>query len=375
VNGLPTLPIKERNGHKLPFPIGIADIETFTGRPFDEQAHRRVAQYIYMGYFDRNDTLPSRDAWRENEADIIRKALAARMMPDRWQICQDVYRDRLPRAQCVTYNGVGHTVKDEMISDIVEFFKANSREEYTAIKPHSYPFVEYREIHEAHVNRIYFKGDKRLPEFVGKGLRDENTFLIGISEWIDGQDHRQLNEFAENAGFNFILRAEGREEIVITRENYRGNSSAGNGEYQAFYAKLNDDQLKTLAPNVPYTIEPVNKSKKYFWTVNEGVRLIRPVHYDDLVLAALNNTIQPGISFNCDVESAIGLLDQLALEIDYEGTKQKIRFKANLERSSGTPKIDFWAKGLSTMEVLMIICHRADLEYRIEGTTVYVENK
>ena len=375
VNGLPTLPIRERNGHKLPFPIGIADIETFTGGPFDGQAHQHVAQYIYMGYSDRNDTLPSRDAWRENEADIIREALAAKMMPDRWQISQDVYRDKLPRAQCVTYNGVGHTIKDEIISDIVRFFKANSGDTYTAIEPHSYPFVEYREIHEAHVNRIYFKGDKHLPEFVGKGLRDENTFLIGISDWIDGQDHRQLGEFVENAGFNFILRAEGREEIVITRENYRGNSSAGSGQYQAFYAKLNDDQLETLVPDVPYTIEPVNKSKKYFWTVNKGVKLIRPIYYDDLVLAALNNTIQPGISFNCDVESAIGLLDQLAIEIDYEGTTQKIRFKADLERGSKTPKIDFWAKGLSTMEVLMIICHRADLEYRIEGTTVYVENK
>ena len=262
-----------------------------------------------------------------------------------------------------------------MIGDVVEFFKANSDDIYTAIKPHSYPFVEYREIREAHVNRIYFKGDKHLPEFVGKGLRDESTFLIGIAEWIDGQDHRQLGEFVENAGFNFILRAEGREEIVITRDNYRGNSSAGHGDYQAFYTTLTDDQLEALVPNLPYTIEPVNKSKEYFWTVNEGVRLIRPINYDDLILAALNNTIQAGISFNCSVESAIGLLDQLAIEIDYEGTRQKIRFKANLERSSGTPKIVFWAKGLSTMEVLMVICHRADLEYRIEGTTVYVENK
>jgi len=125
VNGLPTLPISERNGHKLPFPIGIADIESFTGRPFDEQAHRRVAQYIYMGYLDRNDTLPSRDAWRENEADIIREALAARMMPDRWEISQAIYREKLPRAQCVTYNGVSHAIEDEMLSDIVEFFKAN----------------------------------------------------------------------------------------------------------------------------------------------------------------------------------------------------------------------------------------------------------
>jgi hypothetical protein len=73
--------------------------------------------------------------------------------------------------------------------------------------------------------------------------------------------------------------------------------------------------------------------------------------------------------------TAIGLLDQPAIEIDYEGTAQKIHFKANLERGSKTPKIKFSTKSLSIMEVLLVICHRAKLEYRIEGTTVYVENK
>ncbi len=374
VNGLPTLPISERNGRKLPFPIGIADVETFTGRPFDEQAHRRVAQYVYMGYFDRNDTLPSRDAWRENEAEIIREALAEKMMPDRWELSQAVYREKLPRAQCVTYNGVGHAIKDEMLNDVVKFFQANSGETYTAIEPHSYPFVEYREIHEAHVNRIYWKGDKHLPGYAGKSLSDD-TFLVGISDWMEGRSYKQLDEFAENAGFNFILRAEGRQEIVITHQNYGGNSSAGTGEYQAFYAKLDGSQLKALVPNVPYTIEPVNKSEKYFWTVNDGVTLVKPVYFDDLVLAALDNTMQEGISFNCDVESAMGLFNKLELSFDYEGKARKIDFKANLDRGFKAPKIEFWAKGLSTMEILLIVCHRAKLDYRIEGATVYVENK
>ena len=88
VNGLPTLPISERNGHTLPFPIGIADIEIFNGKPFEKEAHQRVAQYVYMGYMDRNDTLPSRDAWSEEEAYIIREAIAGQMMPDRWKISQ-----------------------------------------------------------------------------------------------------------------------------------------------------------------------------------------------------------------------------------------------------------------------------------------------
>ena len=131
------------------------------------QAHQRVAQYIYMGYMDRNDTLPSRDAWSEEEAEIIREETAATMMPDRWEISRAVYKQKLPRAQCVTYNGVAHEIKDEMIDDLVKFFKANSGEDYVAIEPHAYPFVEYRQITEAHINAVYWRGDKNLPEFAG----------------------------------------------------------------------------------------------------------------------------------------------------------------------------------------------------------------
>ncbi|NIR11440.1 MAG: hypothetical protein GTN82_38985, partial [Candidatus Aminicenantes bacterium] len=82
VNGLPTLPVSEWNDCELPFPIGTAGIERFIDKGFNEKAFRQVAHYIYMGAFDRNDTLPSRDAWSEEEADIIKKALAERMMPD-----------------------------------------------------------------------------------------------------------------------------------------------------------------------------------------------------------------------------------------------------------------------------------------------------
>jgi len=127
VNGLPTLPVREWNGYELPFPIGIAGIERFTGKPFDERAFKQVAHYIYMGSSDRNDTLPSREAWREEEADIIRKALAAeKMMPDRWELSQKIYHQQKLPAQLVTYNGVAHAIKGEMQDDVTDFFKANS---------------------------------------------------------------------------------------------------------------------------------------------------------------------------------------------------------------------------------------------------------
>jgi len=147
VNGLPTLPVKEWNGYELPFPIGIAGIERFASKPFDEKALMQVAHFIYMGSSDRNDTLLSRETWREEEADIIRKALAAeKMMPDRWELSRKIYRQQKLHAQLVTYNGVGHSIQSQMLDDVIDFFKANAGEKYVRITPYEYPLVESKEI-------------------------------------------------------------------------------------------------------------------------------------------------------------------------------------------------------------------------------------
>jgi hypothetical protein len=330
-----------------------------------------------MGYMDRNDTLPSRDAWSEKEAAIIREAIAAKMMPDRWDICQTVYREKLPRAQCVTYNGVGHAIKDEMINDLVKFFEANSGDAYVAIEPHAYPFVEYRQIKEAHVNGVYFKGDKGIPEFAG-GSVSEDTFLMGIKEWLEGQDHRQLDEFVENAGFNFRLRAVGHPDIIITQSNYRGNSSMGNGVFQAYYVHLDEGQLQSLIPGVPYTVHPENKNDEFKWKVNDDVTVVRPIFYDDLILEKLNNTFPPSnIAFDTTVEGALKFLERFVGEIEHAGQTHQILFKLRAKPGEITqaPRIRFSADGLSVMEIVLIICHRASLDYRIEGTTVYFEMK
>jgi hypothetical protein len=149
VNGLPTLPVREWNGYELPFPIGLAGIERFTSKPFDAKAFMQVAHFIYMGSTDRNDTLHPREAtgpfeaWRDEEADIIRKALAAeKMMPDRWEVSRKIYRQQKLNAQLVTYNGVGHSIQSQMLDDVIEFFKANVGEKYVPIVPYEYPSVD-----------------------------------------------------------------------------------------------------------------------------------------------------------------------------------------------------------------------------------------
>lgn len=375
VNGLPTLPVSEWNKCELPFPIGIAGIERFIDKPFNEKAFRRVAHYIYMGSFDRNDTLPSRDAWSEEEADIIKKALAEKMMPDRWELSQKIYKDQDINAQCVTYNGVSHSIKDEMLNDVIKFFKANYGGKYNPIEPHQYPFVEYKEIRQAQVTGLYWSDDERLPE---RDRRNpyERTFLIGIEEWQEGQDHRQLGEFKTNAGFRFVLKAKGQKDIEINEENYSGTRSWGNGEFQAFYVKLKDSQFEQIVPSMSYRLEPLNDSNEYFWIVNDGVALTKADSRG--TLDVLNSTILPGpIRLDGDIRGVIKILEHATSKVELPGEMKKIEFilLVKPEELRQMPKIKFSAEGLSVIEVLWIACNRASLEYRIKGNTVYIDKK
>ena len=367
VNGLPTLPVSEWNGHELPFPIGLAGIERFTGKPFNKTAFRKVAHYIYMGAFDRNDTLPSRDAWREEEAEIIKTALAEKMMPDRWELSQKIYEDQQINAQCVTYSGISHTVKDQMQDDIVKFFKANSGAEYKPIEPHQYPHVEYKLIKQAHVNGLYWFDDERVPDWIRKNPK-ERTFLIGIEEWHYGQDHRQLGEFRENACFSFVLKAEGRDDIKIGEDNFHGTCNQGNGEFQAFYVGLKAPQFEQIVPNAAYRLEPVNDSNEYSWIVRDGVTLTKTDNSATLNL--LNSTLSPGsrIEVNGGIETVIGLLGKATSEVEFV-----LLVKPGELRQ--LPEIKFSVEGLTALEILWIVCGRASLEYRINENTVYIDKK
>jgi|GEM_PF-1329369 len=375
VNGLPTLPVSEWNECELPFPIGTAGIERFTGKAFNEKAFRQVAHYIYMGAFDRNDTLPSRDAWSEEEADIIKKALAEKMMPDRWELTQKIYKDQDINAQCVTYNGISHKIEAEMLGDVIKFFEANAGDKYVPIEPHQYPFVEYKQIKHAHINALYWLDDERVPKWIKKNSK-QRTFLIGIEEWNEGQDHTQLVEFYENAGFNFVLKAEGQKNIEISSKTYPGTSSQGDGQFQVFYVKLKDSQFEQIVPGVPYRLEPLNDSNEYFWSVNDGVRLTKAD--SDGTLELLNSTTVPGtITIDGDIREVIKVLEHATSKIELPGEMKKVEFilLVKPEELAKMPKIKFSAEGLSVIEILWIACNRASLEYRIKGNTIYIDKK
>ncbi len=275
VNAIPILPLAQWHGTTLPFPVGIADLKTVAGLDFDEPAYRRVSQYIYMGYLDRNDTTFSREAFSEEHAQLIRDRIGAEM-PQRWQVSQSILRELALPAQCVTYNGSGHEIKPEMIDDIVKFFRANSNGAFVPIAPHEYPFVEFREIKVAHVNGLYWQGDERIAEGSRNLFGHKDEFVISIAEWMTGQDVQQLDAFQKKAVFRFRLQAPGHDDIPILEKHLQGNCSCGDGAFQGFVVHLSPAELERIASGVAYTLVPEDQQGEYRWQVNADVRLVRP---------------------------------------------------------------------------------------------------
>ena len=138
VNCIPTFPTNQWNGTTMRYPVGIADIKEIAGVEFDEAAYKRVSQYIYMGALDDNDTVPYRDGYDEVDAELVKSLIGAKMMPDRWDMSQSIYKALEIPAQFVTYENTRHEIRREMIDDVVAFFKANSGTEIVEINPYQY---------------------------------------------------------------------------------------------------------------------------------------------------------------------------------------------------------------------------------------------
>ena len=139
INSIPTFPTDCWNYVNMRYPVGIVDVKQIADIEFNEAEYKRVSQYIYMGALDDNDTLPYRDAYDEEDAELVKDLIGVKMMPDRWHLSQSIYRALGIPAQFVTYNNTEHEIKDEMIDDITAFFEANSGDELVEIVPYQYP--------------------------------------------------------------------------------------------------------------------------------------------------------------------------------------------------------------------------------------------
>ncbi|MBA2175322.1 hypothetical protein H0266_10480 [Halobacillus locisalis] len=141
VNSTAIIPMEEIDGRELIYPIGVADVEEITGQPFDLKAYNNVANFMYQGEGDRNDTYQYSDTFGPEEKQLIKDFMGEEMYPTRWENNKELYFQSSAEGAFGLYYDLGHEITDYMISDLVEFFRAN-RESEQPVYPSSTDYLE-----------------------------------------------------------------------------------------------------------------------------------------------------------------------------------------------------------------------------------------
>jgi pimeloyl-ACP methyl ester carboxylesterase len=124
LNGFVILRAERLSDKRLPYPIGMSDFHELAGRDFDEGAWRTVPQLLFIGEDDRNDAVDFEDPYSSADSETFHTFVGKRMIPDRWQACERVYRDFRAPARFRTFAGLGHgtnrSVHQECAAVVVE---------------------------------------------------------------------------------------------------------------------------------------------------------------------------------------------------------------------------------------------------------------
>jgi hypothetical protein len=76
-----------------------------------------------MGEKDDNDAVLSDDAYPEPERSLVFELFGRKMMPDRWEAVQAVYREQKLPVEFKTYLGYGHETDGKINGEVADFFR------------------------------------------------------------------------------------------------------------------------------------------------------------------------------------------------------------------------------------------------------------
>lgn len=120
--GWPIAPVRKYKGEKLRYPIGVSDIKLISGKKFMIKDLKKTPLFIYMGEADNNDSVVYVDGYEIEDKNLIFR-LFGKTPIDRWSLIEDLYKSKNINATFKLYSGIKHTINNDMIADVVEFFK------------------------------------------------------------------------------------------------------------------------------------------------------------------------------------------------------------------------------------------------------------
>lgn len=124
------LPVAELNGQPLDYPLGIRDLETLAGKPFDLETFKKIPNMIVVGENDtrrENDPLAFNDIFTEPEKVFVRENLGD-TNPKRMKALHQFLVSVGVNSQFKQYPGLAHETTPEMKHEAFRFLLAHTRE-------------------------------------------------------------------------------------------------------------------------------------------------------------------------------------------------------------------------------------------------------
>lgn len=136
-------PTAKLNGVTLNYPWGIADIKDYTGKEFNKAEYDKIAQFCYVGDQDQNDQPYKVDFGISEEEtksvnDLFGYDNGIPKWNRKWKFIQQLGYDK--SIQFNTYKGIGHGISDNILKDVMAFFKANNGDKIEKINAHTNAF-------------------------------------------------------------------------------------------------------------------------------------------------------------------------------------------------------------------------------------------
>ncbi|AFZ74202.1 PKD domain-containing protein [Natronobacterium gregoryi] len=121
LDGTVILPIEGAKGHRLKYPVGVANFEELTGEAFDLEAFREVDRFLYVGKHDDSDAIASSGPWTDDERrETALEVYGHDAQRERFPFCKAVYDDVGVDAVFRNYEDTAQTPQPAR-ADLVEF--------------------------------------------------------------------------------------------------------------------------------------------------------------------------------------------------------------------------------------------------------------
>jgi len=126
--GFTMYPTDKINGNTLYFPLGTADIEKLTGKKFNLEEYKKIAQFVFTGDLDRNDRIvETAEDYNAYDAKVMHNLYKTEEPMKIWARKEDLMNKIGfgSNIQFHVYKGIGHGIPSAAFHDSIKFFKAN----------------------------------------------------------------------------------------------------------------------------------------------------------------------------------------------------------------------------------------------------------